>query len=84
MNLLKKQKKQGIYRKASVLLKDIATSRIFQDGHHRTSYVVVKTFLKMNGADFKGNDPEKIITFIKNIRTYSIDEIERWLNNGEL
>ena len=78
------RKTEGIYRKASVLLRSIATSRIFQDGHHRTAYIVVKTFLEKNDADFKEKDDRKIIKFIKDIRTYSIDEIESWLENGEL
>ena len=75
---------EGIYRKGAVLLKDIATSRIFQDGHHRTAYIVVKTFLEKNDAVFKENDEQKIIKFIKDIRTFSIDEIYSWLENGEL
>ncbi|MBE3116877.1 type II toxin-antitoxin system death-on-curing family toxin [Candidatus Bathyarchaeota archaeon] len=75
---------QGIYRKAALLLKGIVTTRLFQDGHHRTAYIVVKTFLEKNDAEFKEKDERKIIRFIKDIRTYSIEEIESWLENGEL
>ena len=75
---------EGIYRKAAVLLRSIATSRIFQDGHHRTAFIVVKTFLEKNDVDFKEKDEQKIIRFIKDIRTYNIEEIESWLENGEL
>jgi prophage maintenance system killer protein len=50
----------GIYRKAAVLLKDIGTSRVFQDGHHRTAYIVIKTFLEKNDADFKEKDEQNI------------------------
>ena len=75
---------EGICRKAAILLKDIATSRIFQDGHHRTAYIVTKTFLEKNDADFKEKDEQKIIRFIKDIRKYTIVEIEDWLKNGEL
>jgi death-on-curing family protein len=78
------KKTEGIYRKASVLLRSIATSRIFQDGHHRTAYIVIKTFLEKNDADFKEKDEQKIIRFIKDIRKHSIDGIEGWLENGEL
>ncbi|MGA3060199.1 MAG: hypothetical protein ABSD92_07490 [Candidatus Bathyarchaeia archaeon] len=75
---------EGIYRKASILLKRIATSRIFQDGHHRTAYIVTKTFLEKNDAIFKEKDESKIISFIKDIRNYDIEQIEGWLQNGKL
>ena len=78
------KKTEGIYRKGAVLLKNIATSRIFQDGHHRTAYIVVKTFLEKNDAVFKEKDEQKIIKFIKDIRTFSIEEIAGWIENGEL
>jgi prophage maintenance system killer protein len=67
-----------------VLLKEIAITRIFQDGHHRTAYVVAKSFLEKNDVEFKENNELKIIKFIKSIRAYSIDEIAGWLEYGEL
>lgn len=73
---------EGIYCKAAILLSRIATSRIFQDGHHRTAFEVTKAFLEMNKAEFKEKDDEKIIRFIKDIRTYTIEQVESWLKNG--
>ena len=75
---------EGIYRKAAILLKRIATSRIFQDGHHRTAFEVTKAFLEVNEAEFKEKDDQKIIKFIKDIRKHTIDDIESWLKNGAL
>ncbi len=75
---------EGIYRKGALLLRELVTTRIFQDGHHRTAYIVVKTFLEKNDAVFKENDEQKVIRFIKDIRRYTIEEIEGWLENGEL
>jgi death-on-curing family protein len=75
---------EGIYRKAAILLSRIATSRIFQDGHHRTAYIIVKTFLEKNDAEFQEKDEQKIIRFIKEIRRYTIEEIEGWLKDGKL
>jgi hypothetical protein len=72
----------GICRKAAILLQRIVTTRIFQDGHHRTAFEVTKAFLEMNGASLKEKDEDRIIRFIKNIREYGIDEIERWIENG--
>ncbi len=75
---------EDIYAKASILLKSIVTSRIFQDGHHRTAYIVTKTFLEKNDAIFKENDESKIIRFIKDIRKYDIKQIIGWLKDGKL
>jgi death-on-curing family protein len=75
---------EGIYRKAAILLKRIATSRIFQDGHHRTAFEVTKAFLEVNGAEFKEKGELKIIKFIKDIRKYDIEQIEGWLKSGTL
>ena len=75
---------EGIYRKAAILIKGIATTRIFQDGHHRTAFEVTKTFLEMNGAEFKEKDELKIIKFMKGIRKFDIEQIEGWLKNGTL
>ena len=72
---------KGVYRKAAILLRGIATSRIFQDGHHRTAFIVTKTFLEVNDVKpMQKSDPE-IIKFIKDIRQHNIDEIESWLKN---
>jgi prophage maintenance system killer protein len=75
---------EGIYRKGAILLRELVMTRIFQDGHHRTAYIVVKTFLEKNDAVFRENNEEKIIRLIKDIREYSIDQIEGWLQNGKL
>ena len=75
---------EGIYRKAAILIKGIATTSIFQDGHHRTAFEVTKTFLEMNGAEFKEKDELKIIKFMKGIRKFDIEQIEGWLKNGTL
>ena len=75
---------EGIYCKAALLLRELITTRIFQDGHHRTAFVIVKTFLEKNDAVFKENDEQKVIRFIKNIRRYTVKEIEGWLEHGEL
>ena len=75
---------EGVYRKAAILIKGIATTRIFQDGHHRTAFEVTKTFLEMNGAEFNEKDELKIIKFMKGIRKFDIEQIEGWLKNGTL
>jgi prophage maintenance system killer protein len=73
---------KGIYRKGAVLLRDIVTSRMFEDAHHRTAYVVTKDFLQQNKAKINERNEHITINFIKNIRKYSIDEIASWLEYG--
>ena len=53
------KKTEGIYRKGAILLKEIVTTRIFQDGHHRTAYIIVKTFLFKNYYNFKEKDEHR-------------------------
>jgi len=78
------KKTRGIYRKAAVLLRRLATGRIFDDGNHRTAFEVTFTFLQLNNAEMKVQNAQKIIRFIKNILFYNIDEIEAWLKNGQV
>jgi death-on-curing family protein len=75
---------EGIYLKAAILLQGIAIGRIFQDGNHRTAYIVTKTFLEMNDTELTEKDDLKIIKFIKDIRNYELDQVESWLKNGKL
>jgi prophage maintenance system killer protein len=83
--VLKEAKKtKGIYRKAAVFLQRIVEVRIFCDGNHRTAYGVTDVFLRENGAKIRMENKETIIRFIKEIKQYSIDQIEAWLENGEI
>jgi len=75
---------KGIYRKAAILLRRLATGRIFDDGNHRTAFEVTFTFLQLNDAEMKVKDTQKIIRFIKDILFYDLDEIEAWLKNGQV
>jgi death-on-curing family protein len=75
---------KGLYRKAAVLLREMSRCRIFADGNHRTAYEVTKTFLEMNGGKIKAIDLREVITFIKGIMHYDIDEIEAWLKYGTI
>jgi death-on-curing protein len=74
----------SLYRKAAVFLKLMVNARIFGDGNHRTAFATTDVFLRMNGAEIRTSNQQEIIRFIKDIKTYSIDEIEVWLRNGEV
>ena len=47
---------EGTYLKAAMLLQGLAIRRIFQDGNHRTAYIVTKTFLEMNDGEINEKD----------------------------
>ena|SRR4030042_2243734 len=84
-HLLEEIKKvKGVYLKAALLLQGIAIGRIFQDGNHRTAYIVTKTFLEMNDVEIKEKNDLKVIKFIKAIRNYEVNQVESWLRNGTL
>jgi len=78
------KKVEGVHLKAAMLLQGIAIGRIFQDGNHRTAYIVTKIFLEMNDAEIKEKDDLKVIKFIKDIRHYAINQVESWLRDGAL
>jgi len=82
--ILKKAKEiEGIYKKAAILLYEMATSpRIYKDGNHRTAIVTTETFLIMNGKKIWTENSQDIYIFIKDLLHYSIDEIAKWLENG--
>jgi hypothetical protein len=42
------------------------------------------TFLRENGKRIKIADAQKIIWFIKDIKQYSIEQVEDWLENGKV
>jgi death-on-curing protein len=53
----------------------IAKNHPFIDGNKRTALVVMRTFLAMNGVDFKSSQEEKYITILK-LAEGALDEEE--------
>ena len=42
----------------------VARNHPFLDGNKRTAYVICRTFLKINGADFEASQEDKYVTFL--------------------
>lgn len=80
--LRKARKKENIYIKAAILLREIVTTRIYEDGNHRTALLVCETFLNENDKTIWTENSQILYTFIKEILSYSIEEIAEWLQNG--
>lgn len=58
----------------------IAKNHPFLDGNKRTAYVVMRTFLLINGYDIKATQEEKYITFLNLAEgTLSEDELVKWI-----
>jgi hypothetical protein len=38
----------------------------------------------MNGKRIHDDDEQRVIRFMKDIKSYSIDEIEEWLRDGKI
>jgi len=74
----------SLYRKAAILLQRMVNGRIFQDGNHRTAFEVTDTFLRMNGEQIKIPDKQKVIRLIKSVKQYNVEQIEGWLESGEV
>jgi death-on-curing protein len=75
---------KGIYGKAAVLLRRLIDVRIFCDGNHRTAYAITDIFLRINGERISIDDEQKVIRFIKDIKSYNLIEIEAWLRDGKV
>ncbi len=54
-----------IYELAASYAFGIAKNHPFLDGNKLTAYVVMRTFLLINGFDIEANQEEKYITFLK-------------------
>ena len=81
--LTEAKRAEGIYRKAAILMRRLATRPcIYQDGNHRLALVTTETFLNKNKEQIWTNNSQEVYRFIKNILSYNIDEIAAWLENG--
>ena len=65
----------SIFELAAAYGYGITKNHPFIDGNKRTSYVVMRTFLKLNGYDLKASALEKYQTWIL-VAESKIDEIE--------
>jgi len=80
--LAEARKAECLCRKAAVLLRGLATGRIYQDGNHRTAMATAETFLLMNGKKVWTEDSQEMYRFIKDILGYDVDEAAEWLECG--
>jgi len=71
-----------IYQKAAFLLRELITAHVFEDGQHRTGFMVAAVFLRENGESLHCADYRQARSFLKSIRMYNVDQIAEWLRHG--
>ena len=70
----------GIEELAASYAFSLAKNHPFVDGNKRTSYVVCRTFLKLNGTDLKATQEEKYIAFLRLAEgALSEEELAAWI-----
>jgi len=74
---------QGLTTQAAMFMKEFAYLQLFAGGNHRTGYMVAKIFLLRNNKRLRVDGLNLAYTFIKNVDTRGISEIQRWIEHGE-
>jgi death-on-curing protein len=70
-----------LFELAASYAQRIIKNHLFIDGNKRTSYVVMLTFLKLNGFELMGSKQEKLIQFIQLAATdMTFKTFIHWLN----
>lgn len=74
---------EGIYMRATYLLRKLITIHIFEDGNKPTAWTVTLIYLERHGLQpaEQGLPVERVL---RRIRRFDVDEIARWLETGEL
>ena len=71
------------YMKAATLLRRLPVLHVYEDGNKRTTWLTVTDYLDRKGAQYP-DDPEQVEKVMKQIRSFSIDELSEWLRTGEI
>jgi len=74
---------QGVFTKAAVLFKKLASNHPFVDGNKRTAFAATARFLFMNGCIIEA-DETAVVNFTVRVveKDLDIDQIADWLNKN--
>ncbi len=79
----KMKEEEDTYMEAAILLRELATTPLFEDANKRTAFTVTHTFLSMNGVEVKRRyEEDETLRFLKALRQYTFEEIAGWLKSG--
>ncbi len=76
-------KHDGVYTRAAFLLRKLITAHYFEDGNKRTAWVTIREYLQKHDETpaERGEDSGKVL---RRIRRFDVEEIEIWLETGEI
>ena len=75
----------NIFELAAAYSYGIANNHPFIDGNKRTSYIVMRTFLKLNGYDLRATVTEKYETWIRLVNNQlSEAELAAWIEGKSI
>lgn len=74
----------GIYKKAAVLMKKIASEHVFEDGNTTTAILIAKKFLDKNNKKFKPKDQKLTGKMADNHGLFSMEEISYYFKTGDI
>lgn len=75
----------SVLEKAAALIESILINHPFVDGNKRTGYVLMRSFLMLNGSDIRATEDEKY-SFVVNIASghSNIEVITSWLKQHSI
>jgi prophage maintenance system killer protein len=73
---------EGTHMRAAALLRKIITAHYFEDANKRTGWATTRKYLE-NHREAPA-DRERVERVLRNIRSFSVEEIAEWLNSGEI
>lgn len=73
---------RGLAYQAAFLMRKIAQIQFFDGANHRTGYVAAKMFLRRNGKRFSVEQWQAAFSFINNIETKTLEDIQKWIEHG--
>jgi prophage maintenance system killer protein len=74
----------GTYLRAAGLLRHILTAHVFEDGNKRTAWTTTVLYLENHDAEPAVRERDEAEQVLKRIRRFDVDEIAKWLANGDL
>jgi long-subunit acyl-CoA synthetase (AMP-forming) len=73
---------EGTHTRAAALLRKIITAHYFEDANKRTGWATTRKYLE-NHREAPA-DRERVERVLRNIRSFSVEEIAEWLKTGEI
>ncbi len=78
---------ENVYKLAAFILIETINKHAFNDGNHRTAWIVAKQVLRRNGEDMYVEDVKSLDEIESDLRSEvkfkNIDQVANWIQTGE-